>query len=78
MARSRVVKRRGRAFLWFERTVLGVGMTMAAWFIERRLLKALKKGQVEPAPRTAADEAPEAPSVHVTSGPAPGPEPEGP
>jgi hypothetical protein len=74
MARSRRIKRRGRAFLWFERTVLGVGMTMAAWFIERRLLKALKKGQVEPAPRTAADEATEAPSVHVSSGPPQSPE----
>jgi hypothetical protein len=49
----RPLKRRSRAFKALERAVLGVGMTMAAFFIERRLLKALKRGSVEPAPRTA-------------------------
>jgi len=27
-----------------ERWVLGIGMTMAAWIIERRLLKAIRAG----------------------------------
>jgi len=48
-------KRRGRAFRAFEHCVLGIGMSFIAFFIERRLLKALKQGHVEPAPRTAAD-----------------------
>ncbi len=51
-----MAKRRNRVFLWFERTVLGIGMTLVAFVIERRLIKAIKKGSVEPAPRTAADE----------------------
>jgi hypothetical protein len=48
-------KRRGRWFVAFERAVLGVGMTMVAYLIERRLIKAIKKGGVKPAPRTAAE-----------------------
>ena len=40
--------------MWFERTVLGFGMTVVAFFVERRLLKALRAGSVKPAPRTAA------------------------
>jgi hypothetical protein len=48
-------KPRGRAFRAFERLVLGIGMTLVAFVIERRLLKAIKKGAVEPAPRTAAE-----------------------
>jgi len=48
-------KPRGRAFRAFERVVLGIGMTVVAFVIERRLLRALKKGSVEPAPRTAAE-----------------------
>jgi hypothetical protein len=47
-------KRRSRLFRAFERAVLGFGMTIVAFFIERRLIKAIKKGQVEAAPRTAA------------------------
>jgi hypothetical protein len=47
-------KPRGRLFRSFERAVLGFGMTLVAYFLERRLIKALKKGRVEPAPRTAA------------------------
>ena|GEM_PF-3263533 len=47
-------RRRGRLFLWFERAVLGTGMTFVAFVIERRLLKAIKKGGMKPAPRTAA------------------------
>src|SRR5207253_9742363 len=50
----RTRKRRSRIFLWFERAVLGLGMSVVAFFIERRLLKALKAGLVKPAPRTAA------------------------
>jgi hypothetical protein len=46
---------RGPVFRWFERTVLGAGMTVMAWIIEWLLLRALKKGHVEPAPRTAAE-----------------------
>jgi hypothetical protein len=33
-------------------------MTVVAFFIERRLIKAIKKGSVEPAPRTAAEAEP--------------------
>ena len=47
-------KRRSRLFRAFERAVLGFGMTIVAFFIERRLIKAIKKGHVEAAPRTAA------------------------
>jgi hypothetical protein len=31
-----------------ERWVLGIGMTMAAWIIERRLLKAIRAGGSRP------------------------------
>jgi hypothetical protein len=51
----RMLKKRSRAFCAFERYVLGVGMTVMAFFIERRLLKAIKKGSVEPAARTAGE-----------------------
>jgi hypothetical protein len=47
-------RRRSRAFRAFERFVLGIGLTVVAFVIERRLLKAIKGGVVEPAPRTAA------------------------
>jgi hypothetical protein len=53
--RARQRKRRGRLFLAFERTVLGVGMSVIAFFIERRLIKAIRKGGVSAAPRTAAE-----------------------
>jgi hypothetical protein len=48
-------KRRGRAFIAFERAVLGFGMSVVAFFIERRLIKAIKKGGVTAAARTAAE-----------------------
>lgn len=48
-------KRRSRAFRAFERLVLGAGMSLVVFVVERRLLRALKKGKVEPAPRTAAE-----------------------
>lgn len=48
-------KRRGRMFVAFERAVLGAGMSMVAFFIERRLIKAIKQGAVSAAPRTAAE-----------------------
>jgi hypothetical protein len=48
-------KRRGRLFIAFERAVLGLGMSVVAFFIERRLIKAIKKGAVTAAPRTAAE-----------------------
>lgn len=47
------IRRRSSAFCWFERMVLGAGMSMMAFVLERRLLRALKRGSVEPAPRTA-------------------------
>jgi hypothetical protein len=53
--RARQRKRRGRLFLAFERTVLGAGMSMVAFFIERRLMRAIRKGGVSAAPRTAAE-----------------------
>jgi hypothetical protein len=46
---------RGRLYRVFERAVLGLGMTVVVWFVERRLLKALRKGSVERAPRTAGE-----------------------
>lgn len=44
---------RGRAFVWMERALLGIGMSAAGFVIERRLIKAIKKGGVQAAPRTA-------------------------
>jgi hypothetical protein len=52
---GRPLKRRGRLFCAIERFVLGAAMTVVAFVIERRLLKAIKEGAVEPAPRTAAE-----------------------
>ena len=51
-------KRPSRLFVAFERAVLRLGMGVVAFFIERRLLKSIKQGSVEPAMRTA--RAPEA------------------
>jgi hypothetical protein len=65
-ARS-VPKRRGRLFRSFERLVLGAGMTIVAFFIERRLIKAIKKGSVEPAPRTAGEGEPPEPGQGLLS-----------
>ena len=45
--------RKGPAYRWFERTLLGTGMTVMAFVIERRLLKAIKQGNAKAAPRTA-------------------------
>ena len=53
--RGNAPRKRSRAFVAFERLVLGAGMTVVAFFIERRLIKAIKKGSVEPAPRTAGE-----------------------
>ena len=58
MGSRRPRRRRSRLFRAFERLVLGGGMTVVAFFIERRLIKAIKKGSVEPAPRTAAEAEP--------------------
>jgi hypothetical protein len=56
-----------RTFYRFERMLLGIGMTMIAFVIERRLLKAIKQGGVKAAPRTAAGgDAPES-ETHVTA-----------
>jgi hypothetical protein len=68
--RSGTPKRRSRLFVAFERFVLGVGMTVVAFFIERRLIKAIKKGSVEPAARTAGEpEPPEPGQGHLTTTP---------
>ena len=56
-------KRANRVFVWFERAALGMGMSIIVSFIERRLTRAIKKGGVEPAPRTAARIEGEAPPV---------------
>ena len=53
-ARGSGARRPTRAFIWFERAILGFGMSVVAFIIERRLLKALKTGSVKPAARTAA------------------------
>jgi len=60
MRGERPLRRRGRMFRAFERWILGFGMGVVAFFIERRLIKALKKGSMEPAPRTAAEMDPDA------------------
>ena len=60
-------KRRGKLFLLFERVVLGAGMSIVAFFIERRLIKAIKKGGVEGRP--AAEPADPDRKVEVTRGP---------
>jgi hypothetical protein len=49
-----MARRRGRIFRAFERMVLGIGLSMVAFVVEKRLLKAIKKGDVDAAPRTAA------------------------
>jgi hypothetical protein len=54
-------KRPSRLFVSFERAILGLGMGVVAFFIERRLLKAIKQGSVEPAMRTAGEAEPDAP-----------------
>ena len=41
-----------RLFRAFERAILSVGMGVVAFFLERRLLKAIKSGGVKRAPRT--------------------------
>jgi hypothetical protein len=62
------IKRRGSIVRALERVLLGVGMSVVAFVIERRVLKALKKGGVKPAPRTAGVEEPE-PSHDVSAVP---------
>ena len=47
-------KKRGPVYRWFERTVLRLAMGIAASFAERRLVKAMRRGGLRPAPRTAA------------------------
>jgi len=37
-----------------ERAVLGFVMAILAWAMERVVIRAMKKGRVKPAPRTAA------------------------
>jgi hypothetical protein len=67
MASRRALKRRGRLFVAFERVILGAGMTVVAFFIERRLIKAIKKGSVEPAARTAGEGEPAEPREGLLS-----------
>jgi hypothetical protein len=67
VASRRAPKRRGRLFVAFERLVLGAGMTVVAFFIERRLIKAIKKGSVEPAARTAGEAEPAEPNQGLLS-----------
>ena len=47
--------RRSRLYRWFERAILGAGMTLIALVVERRLLKAIKQGKAhrDEAPREA-------------------------
>ncbi|HEX2088762.1 MAG TPA: hypothetical protein VHI54_02345 [Actinomycetota bacterium] len=44
-----------RIYRAFERVVLSVGMGVVAFFIERRLVKAIRSGGVKRAPRTLAE-----------------------
>jgi hypothetical protein len=50
MKGPRSPKRRGRLYRWFEGLVLGMGMGVMVFFIERRLLKAIKAGGVKTRP----------------------------
>jgi hypothetical protein len=65
MATRGAPKRPTRAWVAIERAVLGVGMSFVAWVIERQLVKAIRKGSVERAPRTAANVEAGQPSVSV-------------
>jgi len=38
---------RSRLYRWFERAILGAGMTLIALIVERRLIKALKQGTTQ-------------------------------
>jgi hypothetical protein len=67
--RRRAPRPANRLFVAFERFVLGVGMSVVAFFIERRLVKAIKKGSVEPAPRTAGEMPPPEPGQGLLSPP---------
>jgi hypothetical protein len=68
MGRPRRTRRkRSRLFVAFERAILGAGMTAMAFFIERRLIKALKRGSVEPAQRTAGEPEPSEPGQGALS-----------
>ena len=44
-----------RVYRAFERVVLSIGMGVVAFFIERRLIKAIRSGGVKAAPRTLAE-----------------------
>jgi hypothetical protein len=43
-----------KAFVWLERVMLGAGMAVIAAVLDRLLVRTLRKGEVKPAPRTAA------------------------
>ena len=47
-----LVSRRGRVARWFERALLGSVMSVIAFVIERRVLKALKSKESLEEPRT--------------------------
>lgn len=47
--------RGSRVYRAFERGLLSVGMGVVAFFIERRLIKAIRSGGVKAAPRTLAE-----------------------
>ena len=59
---------RHRSYVWLERTLLSAGMTVLAFAGERVLVRAIRKGGVEPAPHTAAgsDEEPIVPVAPET------------
>src|SRR5205823_11115052 len=57
-SRRRMSGRHGRISLWFERAVLGAAMSIVAFVTERILLRALKRGGVRAAARTAAGHGP--------------------
>ena len=58
----------GPVYRALERLVLGAGMSLVALAVERRLLRAVRRGHLEPAPRPAAD----APPGAVLASPAEG------
>ena len=44
-----------RLFVFLERRILGLVMSLVAWVVERLLLRAMKRAPLPAAPRTAAE-----------------------
>ena len=69
MAKTRRRTKPGKAFLGFERVLLGAGMSIVVFFVERLLKKVIAKGEMASieAPRTAASAEPTDPGLSVSA-----------